>query len=81
VRKNTCVHYRSPLHFDSCAKGINYRGISNGPREGYLARLPCVTTKLTKNQQSCCLYLEPTKDQIDAFNKKIKQIINRGLRE
>lgn len=71
-----CKHYLSPLHFDECAAGVNYLQISNGGRDGYLARLPCVTTSLTRNQQKCDSYCMKTEEELKDEYEKFNELIN-----
>ncbi len=81
-----CIYYRSPIHFCTCEKNVNYRDLAGGNREGYLTRLPCVTTKISKNQSVCTMYTNPTLEQIENWkneiDKKIKEIlINKTIKD
>jgi hypothetical protein len=48
-----CRHFRAPYHNPTCLAGVNYRELSGEPELGWMARLPCVTTRLSKNQITC----------------------------
>jgi len=61
-----CVYYVSPIQSKCCEKGINYRLLAGGERHGYLARIPCVETALSKNVQPCEHKRLPTKEEITA---------------
>lgn len=80
MNPGTCKHYCSPIHYQKCGKGINYREIAGGEEEGYLARLPCVKDSiLNKDQVSCELYEEPTKEEVKEFNKKVMEQLLSGM--
>jgi hypothetical protein len=49
-----CVHYApKPGGRYECELGINIRDHVGGPDFGWLARIPCVTSNLTKDQVAC----------------------------
>lgn len=75
MRKGTCRHYRSPIHCESCDKGINYLKLSNGEREGYLRRLPCVKTSLSVGDIKCEMYEDPSDKEIKEWNDFVERKI------
>jgi hypothetical protein len=78
--KNTCVHYKSPVHHISCSSGVNYRLHAGQPREGYLARLPCVTNSpLNKNVVPCSLLKLPTDEEAMKEVKMLEELIKEKV--
>lgn len=79
-KKKVCFHYRSPVHCESCAKGVNYREHVGGERRGYLARLPCVTTSISYDQVKCDKFRAYTekesKDEYEKFKQMEKELFN-----
>jgi len=73
-KKKVCFHYRSPIHCESCAKGVNYRQHVSGERRGYLARLPCVTTPLSYEQVACDQFRAYTPQEAKEEYEKFKQL-------
>lgn len=71
-RKGTCKYYRSPIHFSSCSKDVDYLELSGGERKGYLRRLPCVNTRLSIKGIECAMYKDPTDKEIEEWNELIK---------
>jgi len=76
-KMKTCKHYLSPIHQSECAKGINYLNITGGERRGYLRKLPCVTTGLSRDQVLCDSFTPYTENEAiheyNEFQKIIKQ--------
>lgn len=73
----TCVHYASPVHCNDCLKGINYLELAGGERCGYLARLPCVTTQLSRDQVKCEHFKAYTPKQAEDEYKKFEELFNQ----
>jgi hypothetical protein len=68
-----CVHFQSPIHMEECKAKINYRELAGEPREGCLARLPCVRTALSKDVKKCKHLRLPDEsevmEEIDQINR------------
>ena len=60
--KKKCKHFTGALQ-EMCKAGVNYRTLVSGPDAGWLARLPCVTTKLSHDQVACLSYAELTAEE------------------
>ena len=76
-KRKICKHYMSPLHCEKCKKGINYLELAGGDRKGYITRLPCVTTSLSKNQVRCNFYQDPSDKEIKDFENWYESEMNK----
>jgi len=76
--ENRCPHYTAPFHNNRCAKGVKYRELVGGPRQGWLARLPCVfESPLKKQPVAKCEHIrKPTEREVDEELKEIDRMIN-----
>ena len=59
-----CKHFTGTMQ-ETCKAGINYRSLVGGPDAGWLARLPCVTIKLSRveKQVTCLSYATLTAEE------------------
>ena len=52
--------------------------LTGNVRDGYLARLPCVTTRLSKNQTTCDKFRPYTskeaKEEYEMFEEKLRNV-------
>lgn len=72
-----CVFYDpQPGGKFNCLKGVNIRAHVGGSYVGWLARSPCVTTRLSYDQVECDLREYPTQEEVDAFRAETDRRIN-----
>jgi hypothetical protein len=64
MKRKRCKHYNAPVHNDSCELGINYLELAGGEHKGYMARLPCCQTSLTKDMVHCDKFEEYTPEEL-----------------
>lgn len=76
--KSHCVFYDpQPGGKYNCLKGVDIRAHVGGPNVGWLARTPCVTSKLSYDQVPCELREYPTQAEVDAFHADMDRRINQ----
>jgi len=74
----SCKHYGvKPGCKYTCARGVDIRKHVGGPNTGWLARSPCVTSKLSYEQVACDLREYPTAEELAAEEAEIEQVMQR----
>ncbi len=69
-----CVHYSpKPGGIYECDKGIDIRAHVGGPDFGWMARMPCCNTKLSRDRVSCDLREMPTPERVAADQSTAEQ--------
>lgn len=84
--QDTCLHYSpKPGGIYACDKGVTIRDHVGGSDFGWMARMPCVTTGLSKEQVPCNLRELPTAEQVKAdqatMEAHVRAIINGSCPE
>jgi hypothetical protein len=78
VTPTTCKHYACKPGMEFvCARGVDIRKHVGGPSLGWMARMPCVTTKLSKEQISCDHREYPTAEEVEQSEREMRQAIDR----
>lgn len=79
-----CKHFTG-FQKPPCKKGVDYRSHVGGEEFGWAARLPCVKKTKTDSigrdcvQVPCSLYEEPTKEELEAFEKEMNEYTSQAM--
>ena len=80
VYQGHCKHYGNVRGELVCDKGVDVRAHVGGPDYGWMARIPCVTSKLSKEQVTCGLRELPTADELAAglagMDRLLRAVVN-----
>ncbi len=81
-----CIHYSpKPGGVYDCDKGVIIRKHVGGPDYGWMARIPCCSSRLSKDTVSCDLRELPTAEQVKAdqaeAEKQMRAVINGACPE
>lgn len=81
MKSDVCIHYNGVynpmIKPNVCEKGIAYRELVGGENSGWIIRLPCFKSHDTNIK--CELYLEPTTEELNQWEKKQDEHVNRML--
>jgi hypothetical protein len=74
--KNVCKHYhaRPGLRYE-CELGVDIRALVGGSDYGWLTRMPCVTTSLSREQVTCERRCYQTAEELAAEEAEMMRVL------
>ncbi len=76
----SCKHYacKPGMKFE-CARGVPIRTHVGGAEHGWMARMPCVTTSLSRDQVPCELREYPTPEELAESERRMREAMDSVL--
>ncbi len=75
MKIGNCIHYNGAFKKKRCLAGVKYGSLVKRGERGWVARLPCIQSSLTKCSIECVNKVEATKEDVEKWLDESRESI------